>query len=602
MTDALDAMLAAQATGSQPGAKASGDGLDALLSARASSMPAIDQIPGRVRAPEADQPNGILDKVKGAYIEAPLAIGSGLAGAAVGSIAGLYKGLTGGKYGTPQGVREAADYGNQVAGAMTYQPRTQMGQDIVRGIGGLMNDSGMVAAAPLSGELSALSRGAQPVGMAIRDAASAAGAKIKSIYSNPEPPMPGMGAAEVSEGLMRSARAADLPFPIQLTKGQRERTFEQQRFERETAKLPKEGAPIRQRMDEQNQAILDNFDAFAGQTGAEAGSLRAVGQVVNDALIAKVAKAKAEIRIAYNQAKAAGEMTAPVQYGPLVDYLDKNSAAATTGNAPMLAAVKAKIAQLDPQGTGAITLNDMEELRQMAGRLSTPGTPNSAYIGDVKKLIDASTDGQGGVLYQQARRMYENYSRQFKNTAVINKMLSTKPGTSDRAVAYEDIFDHAILKGSLDDVRAVRRTLQSAGPDGSQAWKELQGQTINHIKDTITSNVARDQRGNPIVSPDKLNKLVTSLDSDGKLDFIFGKQGGAKIRDMNDMAKDIYTSPPGTVNTSNTASVLIGLLDTAVSGISGIPLPIGSAINFGVKKYKTNVLQKKVSAALEASP
>lgn len=571
------------------------------------------QIPGTVRPIEQDQPEGILDKIKGAYVEAPMALATGLGASAVGAVAGLGKSLFGGKYGTPEGVKEGQQFGNEVAGNLTYQPRTQTGKNLVQSVGNILNDSGMVAVAPLAGEMSAMGRAAPVAATAATDAAQFAAPKlvapvekavsrIQSIGTKTEPQMQGMGAASVEEGALRAARAADLPFPIQLTKGQRERSFEQQRFERETAKLPKEGAPIRYRMDDQNEAILNNFDAFAGQTGAEAGSLRAVGEVVNNALLKKVESAKLEIRQAYNKARQAGELNQPVEYAPLAEFLKKNEAAATTGNAPMLNAMRTKLEQLDPQGVGKITLNDMEELRQMAGRLSTPGTPNSAYIGDVKKLIDGATQGQGGVLYQQARRMYENYSNQFKNTAVIDKMLRNKPGTKDRTVAYEDIFDHAILRGSLDDVRAVRRTLQNAGTDGMQAWKELQGQTVNHIKDTITSNVARDQRGNPVVSPDKLNKLVTSLDADGKLDFIFGKQGGAKIRDLNELAKDIYTSPPGAVNSSNTASVLIGLLDTAVSGISGIPMPIGSGIHFGVKKLKADILHKQVSSALGVPP
>ena len=105
-------------------------------------------------------------------------------------------------------------------------------------------------------------------------------------------------------------------------------------------------------------------------------------------------------------------------------------------------------------------------------------------------------------------------------------------------------------------------------------------------------------RGNAIVSPDKLNKIVRELDADGKLDFVFGKKGAEKIRDINDLAKDVYTSPPGSVNSSNTTSSLLAALDLSTSAFIGLPVPIASGINYGVKKLKSNALQKKVTNAL----
>jgi len=570
------------------------------------------RIPGQtIRPAEPEQQDTMLQKFIGTAIETPAALASGMIGGTLGGVAGAVKGLFGGKkYGTQEGVRDAQAFGDNIAREFAYQPVTQTGQANVKAIGGALNNSGIVGVAPLAGEMAAITRAIQPATNALRDVAASgmskgvdiAGTslnKIQAMASKPAATMKGGGAASVDPGLLRAQRASDLPVPIRLTKGQRERTFEQQRFERETAKLPKEGEPIRALMDEQNAAVLENFDAFAHQTGANAYGLRAVGKVVDDALVKKVAEVKANIRAAYTKAKEAGQMEAPAPYSGLSEYLAKNDAAATTGNAPMLAAVKAKLGQLDPQGTGSISISGMEELRQMAGRLSTPGTPNMAYIGEVKRLIDASTEGLGGTLYRQARRMNENYANQFKNTSVINRLLSNKPGTKDRTIAFEDVFDHTILKGSLDDVRAVRRTLQTAGPDGVQAWKELQGQTINHIRETMGSNVARDAGGNVIVSPAKLDRLVMTLDADGKLDFLFGKKGGETIRSINDIAKDVYTSVPGSVNSSNTASVLIGLLDTVNSAYLGFPAPVGMALKFGVKRVKENALNKLVRQSLE---
>lgn len=582
---------------------------------------AVDQIPGTkapVRPPTPTatrQQPGFGDKLLGAG-ETALSLGTGAVAGPVGAIGGVLKGISTGKFATD---RESEKYGSDLMGMLTYEPRTEKGKQYSGALGDFFKDAGIEGIGGLSGETAALGEAAnvaKPVIAArVGQAANAIGAGAKSAANliPKKPVMAGVGAAETEQGLLRAQRAADLPVPIDLTKGQRNRTFEQQKFERETAKL-KEGERLRDRFAEQNEKMLQNFDAFVDKTGAEQPSLRQVGEVVDKALISKVKKAKEQIDTAYADARKSGELNQRVKISSLGEYLNKNESAA--GNAKVLKYVQDELKKrsnpveqrkssvmgepvIKPNPLErSISLEDLEEIRKGIGKLSEPGTPNAVFGGEMKKLIDAATDGKGGEKYQQARRLHENYAKEFKDKATISKLLRNKPGTTDRAVAMEDVFDHSIMKGSLDDVRAVRRTLQTAGSEGEQAWKELQGQTVKNMKDVITSNSARDIRGNPIISPDKLNKLVSELDKDGKLDFIFGKKGASQIRDINDLAKDVYTSPPGSVGTSNTASILLGLLDTAAGIYTGVPVPVASAIGYGLKKLKSKDLSKKVDAAL----
>jgi hypothetical protein len=406
--------------------------------------------------------------------------------------------------------------------------------------------------------------------------------------------MAGGGAAEVDPSLLRRQRAESLPVPIKLTKGQESRDFAQQQFEREAAKNPNVGEPLRQRFAEQNEKILQNFDTWVDQTGAEGGSLRAVGQTVTDALVTKSNRAKAEIRYAYERAREAGDMQELVDVFPLRRYLDDNRAEAI--NATVLQSVEAKLGYVAKNGTASI--NDLEEIRKMVGRLGGKDATNAVFAKDVKNVIDEITDGVGGDLYRKARSLRTRYSQEFQDHAVIEKMLSFKPGTKDRAVAYEDVFAHSILKGSLDDVRAVRKTLQTAGPEGQQAWRELQGSTLQHIRDEITKNVQIDQAGNRVLSPARLDRLVTELEKDGKLDFIFGKQGAQQIRDINGIAQDAFTSPPGSVNHSNTASILTTVLDKVASKVTGVPF-VGSAANYASREIKSAGDRKRVREALK---
>lgn len=567
----------------------------------AAKAPGPSSVPGQnppaAREARPSVPARVVDHIRSGP-EALLSVASSIPAGLAGAGAGAFETLTGGKFGTPEGIREGAKRAGEVSEALTYVPRSEGGRDLLKA------GADVFAASKLGGMNPATALPAIPTLPAARatgaKAASTVAGKVDEAVgalTGKETTMPGVGAAETDVARMRRERAADLPVPVKLTKGQAERTFEQQQFERETSKAPKEGLPLRERYADQNAAILQNFDAFLDQTGAQARGLRATGEVVNKAVVEKAAKAKNEINAAYEKARASGDMAEPIAIQPLLDYLEKN-AAAEVGGASVLSGMRAGLNQLQKKTPGFVPINDLEELRKTVGALAEKDATNGHYGREAKALIDSLTEGKGGAEYQAARAMRYKYANEFENVGVIDRLLSTKPGSKDRAVAYEDVFAHSILKGSLDDVRAVRKTLQTAGPEGQQAWKDLQGQLVQHMKDEITKNVATDIRGNKVVSAANLEKLVMELDRDGKLEFIFGKQGAQKIRDVNDIAKDVFTAPPGSVNTSNTASILIGLLDTAVSGVTGLPLPIGTAVNYGVKQAKSRSLSKKVSSAL----
>ena len=534
---------------------------------------------------------GFLEKAVGAG-EAGLSMATGMVAGPVGAAAGLARGLVSGKLGTQEGVQEGQEEAQKVSGALTYEPRTEAGKEALGAAGEVLDKlQGLpVADASFAGALS--------VGGVEGRTVANINARLQAAAENlkGQKEMVGVGAAQTEQAAIRRARAADLPVPIKLTKGQAERTFEQQQFERETAKHPETGAPLRERFAQQNRNILQNFEAWVDQTGAEAGSLRATGEAVTKAVVEKANSAKASIRAAYQKARESGDMSEKVDVEPLKGYLAGLEPESV--NAGVISAASKKLESLAGED-GKLAINDLEEIRKMVGKLGTKDATNSHFAGEIKNQIDALTEGKGGDLYKRARAMHRRYSEEFKNVGVVNKLLSVKPGTTDRAVAYEDVFQHSILKGSLDDVRAIRKTLQTGGEKGQQAWKELQGATVKHLKDEITKNVATDQLGNPVVSPAKLNAMVNALDKDGKLDFIFGKKGAQQIRDVNDLAKDVYTAPPGSVNTSNTASILIGLLDTAVSGTAGMPLPIGTAINYAAKKVRMRAEKARVKEALD---
>jgi hypothetical protein len=412
------------------------------------------------------------------------------------------------------------------------------------------------------------------------------------------------GAAGTDVATMRRVAAQELPVPVDLTKGQATRDFGQLRFEQEAAKNGELGGPIRERMAQQQKAVRQSFDSWIDETGARAPDTRAVGITVDKALRAKAARDKVEIRTAYKEAEKAGETAQPVATQAVVDALNESVSAEST--APVLGAAKKELIRLGgavEDANGQLVAKDMtlantEQLRKFVNKTTGADPTNIKFAGDLKRAIDSTTEGAGGELYQKARGLRAKYADQYENHAVISDLLNNKRGSADRKVALEDVFDRVVFRGSLDDMRQARKVLQTGGEEGTQAWKEIQGQAVRYIRDEATKNVARDTYGNEIISPASLDKAIKRLDNEGKLDYLFGKKGAEQLRAVNDLAKVMFTTPPGAVNTSNTASVLMAALDMAVSGSAGMPLPVMSGLRMLVKNVKDRKLRARIQDAL----
>jgi len=472
-----------------------------------------------------------------------------------------------------------------------------------------MIGTGLLAAGPAAAKVtkpvaSAVYAADQAATNALAPAQQAATNALARVRSTPaQPAMAGMGAAETAQALQRQTTAEGLRVPVKLTKGEATRLPGQQQFEAETAKMYPEtvGKPIIERQRATNDAILSNFDAYADATGATqygADMLRPVGKVVDDALVSSAKAAKGKINAAYDAAKAAGELEAPVSYQPVFEYIQQQGPTVREKLAPILAGVEDQIKLNDPKGTGQISINALEDVRKFINANTQEGTPNAVHAKQLKQLIDASTEGQGGELYGKARALRVQYAKDFENASFVDKLLRNKPGTTDRAVALEDVWNHAIMKGSLDDTHAVALALKKAGPQGQQAWKELQGQTLSMMQDAVTKSVSRDLSGNRIVSPAKFDSIVRELDSSGKLDYIFGKKGAEEIRDLRDTALDVYTKVPGAVNYSNTASALVRQLENLNRSPLGRMPVARQVLGYAEERARTNALTKQVGEAL----
>jgi hypothetical protein len=564
----------------------------------------VPTVAGQVPNPPVVQepPRSMGEKMRAIY-EVPAAIATGAVAPFLGIGAGAIENIR-------QGTNKRLD-SPEFAQRFQYEPTSPVSQDILQGIGSAFEASKLPPVIPSAGMLPSYARmtgagaqqaqaAAQPVTQAIPQATNRI---AQALRREPQPTMAGVGAAEVPETVNRVQMAQQLRVPVDLSKGQAMRDLGQQKFEIETPKqFPELGKPLIEAQAKRNDAILQNFDTFVDATGKETFGLRETGRVVDKALVNAANKAKQQINTAYTAAKEAGETQQPLDYAPLKSYIDQQTPTVKRKLAPILSAVDEEIAKNDPKKVGQISINQLEDIYQFINKNYEPGTPAGTYAKEMKDLINQITEGQGGNLYKEARQLRTKYGREFENIGYVDKLLRTKPGTTDRAVGFEDVFDHAILNGTRDDVAAIGRTLKKAGPEGQQAWKELQGQTIQYMKDQVTKSVDVDSFGNPVVSPAKFKSVVTTLDQDGKLDYLFGKKGAQEIRDLLETTINVNAPLKGAANYSNTASALITALDKVNQTPLGKIPGLGTMSKYMVEKGKESALKKQIQESITFKP
>ena len=597
-------------------------------------------------APPAPTP-GILDRLVGAG-ETALTLGTAATGGTLGTIVGTGKGIAqqilSGEFGTPQALRAIEQSAAEGAQALTYQPRTQEGQEMTQAAGQFLGEVlppvlpivsapgavlqaarttaptagalGQIAGAQAQRGLAATQQAAQATGQAIARPVQAATTAVRETLGMAPP------STTQAAGAQRSAGAAATPVDLQrvttaeslgfvgdagLTAGQRTRNFGQLKFEKETAKLGEEGAPLRERVSNQTANLLQQFDAMVDRPEPMLVDLRDIGKGVDRAVVNKAEVQRRRVGDAYTRAREDGSMLEPVTLDALA------TAAADVqrfeGVAPNVAPIRREALRLgilveDADGNllaQARSIDDSELFRQFVNQ-STDWTDKrqSLMARRINDAVDAGTEGKGGESYRAARKLREDFANEFENVGLTASLLSNKKGTSERSIAFDDVFDKIILNAPLEEMNKVRRTLLTAGPDGKQAWNELKANSIRHIISKALSTAQRDERGLPLISPDKLNGAIKSFDREGKLESLFGKKQAQQIRDLGELSIDIYTAPPGAINFSNTASALQVALDSiATFGLTGIPAPAVTALREASKYVKNRQVRMRVQQSLK---
>lgn len=458
----------------------------------------------------------------------------------------------------------------------------------------------------------ALVNEAQMVGEAVKDATKPmqdafqkAKDKLPSVRMEKAPveTMKGMGAAEVNAARLRQERGNQLLIPMgdDMTKSQITRNPADVMFERETAKSPEFGAPLQEKYALHNEKLQRNLQAEVDQTGAQMVGMDApeFGKIVSDTVGKYRNERYQDVSNTYKAAQEAGETAQPVSYKSINDLIAKETQGRPTKKAqnPLYAIVEEELKANDPQGTGMISVNAMEDIRKLINEEADPAKKGSIRLAkQIKGEIDKATENAGGDLYKEARAKNRAFEDEFEDQGIIRDITRLKKGTSDRVVPLENLADKLVFKGTGADVKAVFATLEKMGPEGQQIANELRGYAADKIKEQATKGVGRDINGKPYVSTAELDKQIKALDKSGKLDFLFGKQQAERFRTLNEFTKDLQTTPQGTVNTSGTTATLLSALGemSASAALTGVPAPIATIAKFGYDKVQANKKMKKV--------
>ena len=555
----------------------------------AGSLPPVEQGPSR---PFQEAMDGAL--------EAAGAVGSSVAGGLAGLVGGIYDSVTGEDYETARQTQ------NDVANALTYQPRTEAGKENMEWIGGLLDndlfnwlaEAGDTAgqstndyleetpvdfAAPLAGILASAAPDLA-AGLATGGAGTAAVKGAKALNASrraakqrdriapallDESNSVGSAAASDARSGARSAEA--LPVPLDgdaaLTQGQATRNASQWARERNLAKEDV-GAALAQRFENQQGRLEDNLrwinDGMDRAPAQALDSDYAFGQAVKQHLESRRKTVKEKTNDLYEQAEKLGDLDSLINIealGPAFKALkSENFDVSNPGELRKLAVLAERTGVLK----GPVTIKKAEEFRQSINQfLNDPLNPNHKRMASIlKDAVDPVLDAaESAPAYKRARQAYRKYKQEFDGNALTKRLTNNKPKSDTPQVANEKVFS-AIEQASIDDVSKMMRSVAKS-PGGVEMIHGLGQRVMMSIMDKTL-------RGNGF-NHTQFGREIAKLDRSGKLDALYGRERAQQLRDLAETANRVGQRPFGAaVNDSNTAPTIVKRLGDILADVPGV--------------------------------
>lgn len=411
----------------------------------------------------------------------------------------------------------------------------------------------------------------------------------------------------------RLAGLQSLKVPVPATRGQVLRDPVQLRNEGNAAATV-EGAPIRDTYTAQDNALQANLDVLkgrvsgSGKTAATATTPEEAGATVQAAARGKEAASKANYRRLYKAAEEA-EPNARASLAPVTDLLTQNPEVQHLGWVQTWLNRAAKLAggkEGEPIALTEASPKELADLRSQAAEIARTGGKEGLYAGKVVGAIDQAmeTVPEAAKAWREANQAFKTHKTEFSEQGSVGKLVEDASRT-DRATALEKTVD-AITKGSLEDIRNVKRTLLTGGDEatrtaGKQAWRETRAQVIERIKREATKGVAEKADGTPNVSVAKLKQVIDSYGPE-KLNEIFGPGTAKEVYRILDAAKVVKTMPAGGAPIGS--STFQNVLAFIGRGLEKVPLVGGTTVDIarGVGKVKELGANARATAKAGSMP
>lgn len=408
------------------------------------------------------------------------------------------------------------------------------------------------------------------------------------------------------EAVARQAKLEALRVPLKTTAGKLSRDNPQLLKEQAVAATDA-GKPIRDIDAQVNRDLARNVEVLTerlrgqGASKAVATDKEGVGRAVAGreaetpgALKMRERSSEQAYRRKFNEAEKT-DPTAEAQAAPLFKFLNENPSVQHTG---WLSDWLKKAKVLVPEGAEAanrgVRLNELWDLRKRAVREA--GNPaNAHYAGEVIQAVDQIMEEgspAGAAKWKEAIGAFKTHKAEFANTSSVERLVGTKGGRygTDPKVALEDVWKTSIKGAKIEEVRQVYRSLlKGTTPEerlaGKKALRELKAETGRDLLREITKGVSTDERGNPNITADSINRWINSMGGEEKLNVILGRRATKELYRIREAAQIAKTEPTVRNVGSNTFQKIInwisdaaGSLPESVQSIGGAPIALAKKV------------------------
>ncbi len=562
----------------------------------------------------------IPDPVTGAA-ETALTLATGATGGTLGmmggTIEGIGKSILEGKYGTQQGATEAQETAMKRAGQLTYQPRSETGQQYVGAIDELTENIPVVPVlAPELAAVRAAMRSAQNVPMSMTQVRT----KVKDMVASKRPDIQvytpeGQLTPEAINVIRQNNLESEIQSVITPEQAETLNLFQKygikpvrsditQDVDDQRAKMDalKREGPVVQAVAEQerrsSELYEDKIDEFTGGGGTDQATDVATGNEVFKAIDDFAAKADEEISGAYNAARErAGPEGRVVSLDNLVLAVRSNKGKDTQSGGVVSAMqqelINKGVARLDDNGNlvpiqGAnrlLTVDDVEDIRKYSNVLFQSARGNKGatdLIGTFKNLMDDSVErAVGEDLFKTARAektKYENTiarsrkSKRDKSRANLLLQILESRVEPDKIPAR-------LISAGIDDFKGVIKFLRSdeAGQAGRIALDNIKANYLRRLLETARKGGTVGGEGEIKFTP--MMRFVDKLKKNGQFDVLFSEAEKQFINDMLTIAKARDVDRSVAQGSGPSGEAIQRMMDKVEAGVIGqLPPIVGQSI------------------------